>query len=46
MQLVSARIWTCVAVSISYNGNHYTTGTSDLVDIAVPVDHEAQLKEI
>ena len=28
MQLVSSRIWTCVAVSISYNDNHYTTGTS------------------
>ena len=28
MQLVSARIWTSVAVSISYHGNHYTTGTS------------------
>ena len=28
MQSVSARIWTCVAVSISYDDNHYTTGTS------------------
>ena len=28
MQLVSVRIWTRVAVSISYDGNHYTTGTS------------------
>ena len=28
MQLVSARIWTRVAVSISYDDNHYTTGTS------------------
>ena len=28
MQLVSSRIWTRVAVSISYDGNHYTTGTS------------------
>ena len=26
MQQVSARIWTRVAVSISYNDNHYTTG--------------------
>ena len=28
MQSVSSRIWTRVAVSISYNYNHYTTGTS------------------
>ena len=28
MPLVSSRIWTHVAVSISYNDNHYTTGTS------------------
>ena len=25
MQLVFARIWTRVGVSISYDGNHYTT---------------------
>ena len=28
MQLVSSRIWTRVAVSISYDDNHYTRGTS------------------
>ena len=28
MQSVSSRIWTRVAVSISYGDNHYTTGTS------------------
>ena len=28
MQSVSSRIWTCVAVSISYDDDHYTTGTS------------------
>ena len=28
MQSASSRIWTRVAVSISYNDNHYTTGTS------------------
>ena len=28
MQSVSSRIWTCVAVSIFYNDNYYTTGTS------------------
>ena len=29
MQSVSSRIWTRVAVSTSYDDNHYTTGTSD-----------------
>ena len=28
MQPVSSRIWTRVAVSISYDDNHYTTATS------------------
>ena len=28
MQSVSSRIWTRVAVSISYDDNHYTMGTS------------------
>ena len=28
MQSASSRIWTHVAVSISYNDNHYTTDTS------------------
>ena len=27
MQSVSSRIWTRVAVSISYDDNHYTTST-------------------
>ena len=27
MQSISSSIWTRVAVSISYDGNHYTTGT-------------------
>ena len=30
MQSVSSRIWTRVAVSISYDDNHYTTSTSNL----------------
>ena len=30
MQSVLSRIWTRVAVSISYDDNHYTTGTSVL----------------
>ena len=28
MQSLSSRIWTRVAVSISYDDNHYTTDTS------------------
>ena len=28
MQSASSRIWTRIAVSISYEDNHYTTGTS------------------
>ena len=28
MQSASSRIWTCVAVFISYDNNHYTMGTS------------------
>ena len=31
MQSVSSRIWTRVAVSISYDDNHYTMGTSFVV---------------
>ena len=31
MQSVSSRIWTRVAVFISYDDNHYTTGTSDVL---------------
>ena len=30
MQSVSSRIWTRVAVSISYDDNYFTTGTSKL----------------
>ena len=31
MHSVSSRIWTRVEVSISYDNNHYTTGTSKIV---------------
>ena len=31
MQSVSSRIWTRVAVSISYDDNHYTMGTSWMI---------------
>ena len=38
MLSVSSRIWTRVAVSISYNDNHYTTGTStQILDMVVYV---------
>ena len=34
MQSVSSKIWTLVAVSISYDDNHYTTHTSaNLVEV-------------
>ena len=33
MQSVSSKIWTRVAVSISYDDNHYTTGTSLTIEI-------------
>ena len=36
MQSVSSRIWTRVAVSISYDDNNYTTGTQEQV-IAIEV---------
>ena len=34
MQSALSRIWTRVAVSISYDDNDYTTGTSNLLVIA------------
>ena len=37
MQSVSSRIWTRVTVSISYDDNHYTTGTIT-VELALKVD--------
>ena len=33
MQSVSSRIWTRVAVFISYDDNHYTTGTSKIQEV-------------
>ena len=33
MQSILSRIWTRVAVSISYDNNHYTTGTSTAIHI-------------
>ena len=37
MQSLSSRIWTRVAVSISYKDNHYTTGTS-YAELCIAVD--------
>ena len=36
MQSVSSRIWTRVAVSISYDDNHYTMGTSNYSYLPTP----------
>ena len=33
MQLVSSMIWTRITVFISYDDNHYTTGTFKSVDM-------------
>ena len=47
MQLVSSRIWTRVAVSISYDGNYYTTGTSSKICwYAINSTHIVLLEEI
>ena len=35
MQLVSSRIWTRVAVSISYDDNHYSMGDEEYSFIAI-----------
>ena len=43
MQSVSSRIWTRVAVSISYDANHYTTGTSKTP--RAPPRHHGHLHE-
>ena len=44
MQSVSSRIWTRVAVSISYDGNHYTAGTSrPYIVLKFPRDPQAML---
>ena len=36
MRSLSSRIWTRVAVSISYDDNHYITGLSAIVDYSLP----------
>ena len=44
MQSVSSRIWTRVAVSISYDDNNYTTGTSIIIIIIIIFNDEAKIK--
>ena len=44
MQSVSSRIWTRVAVSISYDDNHYTTGTSNIYLLVFWVWHKSAFK--
>ena len=39
MQSVSSRIWTRVAESTSCDDNHYTTGTSTIMDILYIFQH-------
>ena len=45
MQSVSSRIWTRVAVSISCDDNHYTTGTSIKVMNSYGPPHMAEQKQ-
>ena len=42
MQSVSSRIWTRVAVSISYDDNDYTTGTSCVIKKGTQHDPDLQ----
>ena len=47
MQSVSSRIWTRVAVSISYDDNNYTTGTSkQMPDIKLLLLHSNARKHL
>ena len=38
MQSVLSRIWTRVAMSISYDDNHYTKGTSINADYTIKIN--------
>ena len=44
MQSVSSMIWTRVAVSISYDDNHYTTGTSNKIIIALRIKEDKVIR--
>ena len=45
MQSISSRIWTCVAVSISYDDNHYTTGPSFQFDLITQLNEKTHYSE-
>ena len=45
MQSVSSRIWTRVAVSISYDDNNYTTGCS-IEDLQGAIDDRDEVRKI
>ena len=45
MQSVSSKIWTCVAVSISYDDNNYTTGTSNALALNKPTKVDMPLNK-
>ena len=40
MKSFSSKIWTRVAVSISYDDKHYTTGTSTTINMMIGVCNE------
>ena len=46
MQSVSSRIWTRIAVFISYGDNDYTTGTSKLSNGEAPTLGDAEYPSI
>ena len=46
MQSVSSRIWTRVAMSISYGNNHYTTGTSKIICIKLSTWNHITVQQI
>ena len=46
MQSVSSRIWTRVAVSVSYDDNHYTTWTSRALQQLVKEKEYSEFKPV
>ena len=45
MQSVSSRIWTRIVVSISYDDNHYTTGTMAMKEYSILLRAIAELSD-
>ena len=43
MQSVSSKIWTRVAVSISYDDSHYTTGNSETENLLYAVEQQVYI---